>query len=149
MVSVFLVIFWPSTSVVTWYVGHLGSAEQCHHLSACSGSPVSSRSQAITLTQKLRIFLILLVKCVCVCVCYLFSRVWLFATLWTRAHQAPLSMGFPRQEYWSGLLFPSSRDLRDPGPSISFIGRWILSHQGSPHYAVLVFYSIVFEHKLY
>ena len=33
---------------------------------------------------------------------------------WTVAHQAPLSMGFPRQEYWSGLPFPS-RDLPDPG----------------------------------
>ena len=32
------------------------------------------------------------------------SRVWLFATPWTVAHQAPPSMGFPRQEYWSGLL---------------------------------------------
>ena len=35
------------------------------------------------------------------------SRVRLFATPWTVAHQAPLSMGFSRQEYWSGLLFPS------------------------------------------
>ena len=33
------------------------------------------------------------------------SRVRLFVTLWTVAHQAPLSMGFPRQEYWSGLPF--------------------------------------------
>ena len=33
------------------------------------------------------------------------SRVLLFATLWTVAHQAPLSMGFSRQEYWSGLPF--------------------------------------------
>ena len=36
-------------------------------------------------------------------------------TLWTVAHQAPLSMGFSRQEYWSGLPFPSARDLSDPG----------------------------------
>ena len=35
-----------------------------------------------------------------------FSRVWLYATLWTAAHQAPLSTGFSRQEYWSGLPFP-------------------------------------------
>ena len=34
------------------------------------------------------------------------SRVWLFATPWAFAHQAPLSVGFPRQEYWSGLLLP-------------------------------------------
>ena len=38
-----------------------------------------------------------------------------FATLWTVAGQAPLSMGFPRQEYWSELLFLSSGDLPDPG----------------------------------
>ena len=37
-----------------------------------------------------------------------------FATPWTVAHQAPLSMGFPRQEYWSGLPFPSAVDLSNP-----------------------------------
>ena len=37
------------------------------------------------------------------------------ATWWTVARQAPLSMGFSRQEYWSGLPFPSSGDLPDPG----------------------------------
>ena len=39
----------------------------------------------------------------------------LFATPWTAAHQAPLSMGFPWQEYWSGLPFPSLGNLPDPG----------------------------------
>ena len=43
------------------------------------------------------------------------SRVRLFATPWTVAHQAPLSMGFSRQEYCSGLSFPSPGDLPDPG----------------------------------
>ena len=38
-----------------------------------------------------------------------------FATPWTVAHQAPLSMGFSRQEYWSGLSFPPPGDLPDPG----------------------------------
>ena len=43
-----------------------------------------------------------------------------FSTPWTVAHQAPLSMGFPRQEYWSGLLFSSPGDLPDPGtPNLS------------------------------
>ena len=42
-------------------------------------------------------------------------HVWLFATLWTVAYQAPLSMGFSRQEYWSGLPFPSPGDLPDSG----------------------------------
>ena len=45
----------------------------------------------------------------------LLSRVWLFATPWTVAHQAPLSTGFSRQEYWSELPFPSPRDLLNPG----------------------------------
>ena len=36
-------------------------------------------------------------------------------TPWTVAHQAPLSMGFSRQEYWSGLPCPSPEDLPDPG----------------------------------
>ena len=50
--------------------------------------------------------------CVCVCVCMCcailscYSRVRLFVTVWTVAHQAPLSMGFSRQEYWSGLPRP-------------------------------------------
>ena len=43
------------------------------------------------------------------------SRVQLSATPWTAAHQAPLSMAFSRQEYWSGLLFPSPEDLTNPG----------------------------------
>ena len=36
------------------------------------------------------------------------------ATSWTVAHEAPLSMGFPRQEYWSGLPFPPPEDFPDP-----------------------------------
>ena len=51
----------------------------------------------------------------CVCVLSHFSYVLLFATPWTVAHQAPLSVGFSRQEYWSGLPFPSPGDLPDPG----------------------------------
>ena len=43
------------------------------------------------------------------------SCVRLFATPWTLAHQAPASMGFSRQEYWSGLPFPSPGNLPDPG----------------------------------
>ena len=43
------------------------------------------------------------------------SRVRLFATPWTVAYQAPPSMGFSRQEYWSGVPFPSPGDLPDPG----------------------------------
>ena len=61
-------------------------------------------------------------SCVCVCVCarvrvracvHSLSHVQLFVTLWTVASQAPLSLGFSQQEYWSGL--PFRRDLHDPG----------------------------------
>ena len=43
------------------------------------------------------------------------SRVRLFATPWTVAYQAPPSMGLSKQEYWSGLPFPSLGDLPNPG----------------------------------
>ena len=43
------------------------------------------------------------------------SCIQLFGTLWTVARQTPLSMGFSRQEYWSGLPFPSPGDLPNPG----------------------------------
>ena len=43
------------------------------------------------------------------------SRVWLFAIPGTLAHKSPLSVGFSRQEYWSGMSFPSPRDLPNPG----------------------------------
>ena len=50
----------------------------------------------------------------CVCMLSHFSRVQIFETPWAVAHQAPLSMGFSRQEYWSGLPCPSPGDLPDP-----------------------------------
>ena len=49
-----------------------------------------------------------------VVVVLLISHIQLFASPWTIAHQAPLFMGFPRQEYWSELPFPSPWDLPDP-----------------------------------
>ena len=66
------------------------------------------------------------------CVCLL-SHVQLFATPWSVAHQAALSMGFSSLEYWNGLPFPSPGNLPDPGNQIhvffiSCIGRWILYH---------------------
>ena len=45
----------------------------------------------------------------------LLSHVQIFETPWTVAHQAPLSVGFSREEYWSGLPFPPPGDLPDPG----------------------------------
>ena len=58
---------------------------------------------------------------------------------WTVAHQAPLTMGFLRQEYWSGLPFPSPGDLPNPGVDPAYpeapelqMDSLPLSHQGSP-----------------
>ena len=51
----------------------------------------------------------------CACVLSCFSRVLFCMTLWTVVSQAPLSMGFSRKEYWSGLPCPSPGDLPDPG----------------------------------
>ena len=59
-----------------------------------------------------------------------------FATPWTVACQVPLSMGFPRQEYWSVLPFPSPGDLPDPAIKPTSpawqVDSLPLSHQGSP-----------------
>ena len=73
-----------------------------------------------------------------VCVLSFFSHVRLFATPWTVAHQAPLSLGFSRQEYWSALLCPPPGNLPVPGiEPMSLMSPWQagslpLSHSGSP-----------------
>ena len=62
--------------------------------------------------------------------CSSISCVRLFVTPWTVARQAPLSMGSPRQEYWSELPFPSPGSLPDSGDQahVTYIGRWVLYH---------------------
>ena len=72
-----------------------------------------------------------------VCVCVLLSCVLLFATPWTVACQVPLSMEFSRQEYWSGLPFPSPRDLPNLEIKLRFLLHcrqifYHLSHLESP-----------------
>ena len=76
------------------------------------------------------------------CMLSCFSRIWLFATLWTVACQAPLSMGFSRQEYWSVLPCPPPGDLPDPGiepasmsPALR-VDSYPLSHLGSPKWPI-------------
>ena len=75
------------------------------------------------------------------------------ATPWTVAHQAPLSMWFSRQEYWSGLLCPPPRDLPDPGielrcPAFSALQEdpLPLSHLGSPESWTATCKSMRLEH---
>ena len=74
-----------------------------------------------------------------------FSHVQLFVTPWTVASQAPLSMGFPRQEYWSGLPFSSLGDLPNLGiktASPEFqVNSLPLSHQGE--FVFHIIYSLI------
>ena len=71
----------------------------------------------------------------CCCCCLVAKSCLILVTPWTLACQTRLSMGFPRQEYWHGLPFPSLRDLPDSGiepTSLALAGDSLpLSHQGS------------------
>ena len=85
---------------------------------------------------------------VCVCACVL-SCVRLFVTPWTLAHQAPLSMEFPRQEYGSGLPFPPPGHLPDPGiepRSLALVGGFFTAeHLENPkHIKGTIFLSFLF-----
>ena len=75
----------------------------------------------------------------------LLSHVWLFVTLWNIAHQALLSLGFSRQEYWSGLPFHPPGDLPDPGLNLCLLrllhcrkDSLPLSHVGSPNWRAFI-----------
>ena len=83
------------------------SAESCMGLGWCCPRRLSGISAGCR-------FHPLLPLCACVCLSP-FSRVRLFLTPWTASHQAPLSMGFSRQEYWSGVPFPPPGDLPNLG----------------------------------
>ena len=85
-----------------------------------------------------------MVTCLFQYVLCLLGCVLFFETPWSVAHQASLSMGFPRQEYWNQLPFPSPGDFPDPGikpmspVSPALAGRFLsLSHLGSPKTLIL------------
>ena len=85
----------------------------------------------------------------------LLSHVWLFVTPWTAAHQAPLSMEFSRQEYWSGvLLFPSPGGFLNQGfvPGSPAASKWILyrwaTWSAHIHTCIYIYiYSLEFQSK--
>ena len=85
--------------------------------------------------------------------CLSLNCVWLFATLWPVSHQTPLSMGFPREEYWSGLPFPSQGDLSNPGieaKTPALAGRFFTAEQPGNLFNLL--WSLIFwriEWKLF
>ena len=74
-----------------------------------------------------------------------------FLTPWTVAHQAPLSMGFPRKEYWSGLPFPSPGDIPDPEiepTSTALVGRFFTTEpigKSSPFYIFIYSFQQPYE----
>ena len=72
-------------------------------------------------------------------------------TPWTVARQAPLAIGFPRQEYWSGLPFPPPGDLADPGIKVHRLYcRWILycwAAKETKHYAYILQYIDINDRK--
>ena len=79
------------------------------------------------------------------------SYVWLFATPWTVVCQAPLSLEFSRQNYWSGLPFPSPRDVPNPGikpePSVSpaLASGFSTTDPPGTLYLFCVWYNILFK----
>ena len=92
-----------------------------------------------------RLILPLLIACTLLLLLLLshFNHVQLFATLWTTACQAPLSIGFSRQEYWGGFLFPPLGDLPDPEiePTsllVSCLGRWVSLPLAPPEKPMLI-----------
>ena len=78
-----------------------------------------------------------------VCCCLVAKLSLTLATPWTIAHKSTLSMGFPRQEHWSGLPFPSSADLPDPQIKANLLHRPAdslpLSHQENPMPTIVAF----------
>ena len=87
----------------------------------------------------------------CVAVVQLLSHVQPFASPWTVAHQAPLSMGFSKQEYWSGLPFLSPRALPDPeieatSPALPG-GFFTIESPGKPHIKVYFWLILGMRHR--
>ena len=71
------------------------------------------------------------------------SRVWLFVIPWTVAHQAPQSMEFSRQVYWSGLPFPSPGDLSNPGIKHRSPALWADCLLSCSQYSLIIFCASV------
>ena len=105
-------------SLWMWFREGLGWGAWRWWREAVVGSQATSQCLCVCERACARVFRQPVYITVCVCVqawAQSLSRVRLFVTPWIIACQAPLSMGFPREEYWSGLPFHSPGDLLDPG----------------------------------
>ena len=109
------------------------------HLSKLTFPHLSNRKNIMCITLEIVFeikwddYLKGLVYCLCVCVCVCvqsLSCVWLWPVDY--GCQAPLPMGFSRQEYWRGLPCPSSGDLPNPGIKLRSLASPALRHRGSP-----------------
>ena len=114
---------WPDSVIASSLLGSKHFSKYClpkwpASLPGAKGSltPANVYKQIpFRMTPRVFLFFFYLKKKKKMCKCYLHSHVQLFATPWTVICQAPLSMGFPRQEYWSWLPFPSLGDVPDVG----------------------------------
>ena len=90
----------------------------------------------------------------CACLLSNFSCIWLFATLWTVAHQASLSMGFSRQEYWNKLPCPSPGNIKLKTLYLSSINFYMLIHllkstNGSIDFHIPCLHIILIKYKYF
>ena len=118
-----LTFYWKNFKVLPLYSDYISIYAPCfvhrkicckcegHSIPACFGYNSYGSIYVWYITNKSTV---LYMMYVCACV-YVLSHVLLFETAWTVACEASLSMGFSRQEYWSGLPFPPPGDLSDPG----------------------------------
>ena len=81
-------------------------------------------------------------------VSFVLSHVQLFATPWTVAHQISLSMGFPRQEYWSGLPFPSPRPRNQKPTSPSLADRFFTTEPSGRCNVPLSLCNFLYKHRV-
>ena len=117
----------PPLAPASWLIGETAFSLPCSALALLSLDTISCTENIQPLSDSIqfkafnwgKLYSPALNACefVCVCVCVL---VQLFVTPWTVACQTPLSMGFSRQEYWSGLPFPSPGHLPNPGIKLGF-----------------------------
>ena len=111
------------------------SLSQFMHLKWAKTKWKNSKKEAVCKWGRALLSVTRTYDCLCMCACCCFSCVHLFATLWAVAYWGPLSMGFSRQEYWSGLPWLSPGDLPDPRTepvSTELAGGFFTTdHQGS------------------